>query len=575
MNLGDSGNAEGISSRSMTHGDHWAAIHPEVEDLSAAIVHLLEQGSLSPTQPDPGYVPGGNGSVYRYFLGPDAPLNGMAILKSGATREELVMAYPSLTDLASNELEIFTADPDEDAVLPGLEGYVTAITREGTEVKFFCPAWLAFRSALEAGGRYEFGLGALAYSIEPAPREIEVTEGGLFEKEKQRRSAEDPAFNPSTFTSMLIGVGDLRAYLPRDHGDFEYQSVVEEVTPFRALGTAGLMLTLNLAPEDSQRLTVRIYACDAVLGGWRPAVGDPVRGVAWLQGMPQRKVDAADSWLDSAEAAHGAGGSRFLAMASFVYDHPHLPLAFQLVGASLVGSGWEITSIEQKRFRTWAPAFHVRRRHEDFWIFIRTAIKGFCEAPPFGLDRAQTDEYAATYRARCLWITITLEPSGSKTYAVKTEGLQEFDAELAVPPEALRPEEFNIMASEQPHGGASQPVLEEAQAASIFAEAITQGDLAAFSAVLVEDLEYVSHTAGVRIRGRHAFLCYLGTHLDQWIKDEKPITASAGRLPSSRDSRPCTLACDADGQLIAVSVFTGRKGHISMIETFSPKVLEE
>ena len=40
---------------------------------------------------------------------------------------------------------------------------------------------------MEAGGRYKFGLGALAYTLERAVTEIILTEGSLFEYEKKRR----------------------------------------------------------------------------------------------------------------------------------------------------------------------------------------------------------------------------------------------------------------------------------------------------------------------------------------------------------------------------------------------------
>ena len=548
----------------MPHGNQWAAIHEDEESMLAQVKRLVAEGRLPELQPET--VAGG--VVYRYIVGPDSSLTAAAIVRYGESENVLESAFPSMLDLAECELEVFSTDAVKDEDYKEVEGVVTAITQDGAEVTFFCPAWLAVRETLEAGGRFKFGLGALAYSLEAAPQEIIMTEGSIFEREKKRQMEEDPQFDSATFTSVSVQTGNLRTFFARDDGDIEFQSPVEEVIPFDGLGTSGYVMLVNLAPEGRQRIAVKLYATAKVLGNYTPAPGDSVRGVAWMQGLPLERVEAEDSWLDSAEAARGSGDGDLMIMISYMFDNPHLPLALQAVGGAILGAGWDLLSVEDKLFRAWAPAFHAQRKGVDFWFFIRTAITGFCEAGQFGADREKCESYAAERNIRCLWVTVTLLPMG-KNYAVSCEGLEEFADELRLPLEVARPERTKIVSigttPREP-----EPVFDEARAACIFADCINGSNLNELSKLLVEDLQYVSDAVKVTIQGRHRYLSYMGTRLDQWLREGEPVSAETGTIVHAGASRPCVTTFSSEGKAVACTIFTVIEAHIAAIHTLSP-----
>ena len=546
----------------MNHGSHWHAIFDDDESIIEWIRQLLTNGHLGQLQPAD--APGQ--SRFRYLLGPDQPLAGTGIVRLGEESNEFVCCFPTLLDCAENELETFSTDPVEDEDYGELEGLVTAITHDGTEITFCCPTWLAVRAAMEVGGRYKFGLAALAYTLERAVTEIVLTEGSLFEMEKKRRMDEDPDFDSNTFTSVSVSTSELRMLFKRENGDIEFQSVIEEVTPFCSLGTSGFILLVNLAGGDRDRVAVKLYATAKVLGDYTPTVGDSVMGVAWLQGVPLAPVDAADSWLDSAEAAHGAGDHGVMDMISFCFDNPQLPLAVQAVGGALVGAGWALTAIEQKLFRDWAPAIAARRGDEEFWFFIRTTIPDFCEAMPFGDLPERYAPKAAEEGFRCIWVTVTLTSSG-RNYRLLAEGLEELASELRLPIELARPEKFHVINLDQPSD--PEPVLDEAHAAAVFADCMRRADLRDLSKILVEDLRYASGELNLEVLGRQQFLSYLGSRLNEWATSGTVLDYKCGAVPLDGIRRACTLVFNHEGKLCGCTVFTGRLGHIESIRNLS------
>ncbi len=546
----------------MNHGSHWHAIFDDDESIMEWIRQMLAKGHLGQLQPadEPGQA------RFRYLLGPDQPLTGTGIIHFGEESNEFVCGFPTLLDFAENELETFSTEPIEDEDYGELEGLVTAITHDGNEITFCCPTWLAVRANMEAGGRFKFGLGALAYTLERAATEIVLTEGSLFEMEKRRRMDEDPDFDPNTFTSVLVGTGELRMLFKREEGDIEFQSVIEEITPFSSLGTSGFILLLNLAGGDRDRIAVKLYATARVLGDYIPTVGDSVMGVAWLQGVPLEPVEAAESWLDSAEAAQGSGNHGMMEMISFCFENPQLPLALQAVGGALVGAGWTIDYANDQLFQSWGPAFSAKRRDETFCFFIRTMIAGFCEAGPFGADRERCEAQGAEHGIRCVWVTVTLNPSG-RNFRVSADGLDEFDGELRVPLELARPEEFRVVKIGEPAD--PEPVLDEARAAAVFADCMGRSDLRELSKILVEDFRYTSVTLNLEILGRHQFLSYLGGKLDAWNTSGAVFENKCGTVPLDGRSRPCVVTFDDQGKLVGCTVFTGRKGHIESMQNLS------
>ena len=57
------------------------------------------------------------------------------------------------------------------------------------------------------------------------------------------------------------------------------------------------MPVILMRPDDEDFRTI-LYASEHVLKGYKPQVGDSIRGVLWLQGYPLRPVDDPANWGD-------------------------------------------------------------------------------------------------------------------------------------------------------------------------------------------------------------------------------------------------------------------------------------
>lgn len=539
------------------------------EDIVKEIRPLVEQGELLEGSGDA--IPEGD---YGHIRSAERPLSAIAVVRNTGQGFEFASAYPVPMDVAMNDLEVHSIESATDEGDFEFEKNVRAITRDGSEIAFFCPAYPFFKPMLDSSPRFRFGLGAIAYTLEKAPSELAISEGDFFEFEKKRRMEEEPDFDPSTFTSVTIQMDTLRCYFERAEGDFEFQSVVEEITPFSFLTATGYVMLINLVPEDRVPIMVKLYASQKVLGSYVPQVGDPIRGVAGLQGVPLEAIPAEERWMDSSEAAHEGGKyDGMMEGISWMFANTHLPLGVQAVGGAFIGAGWGITYIEDQLFRDIAPAFVVERDTRGYFVYVRSGITDFCTPPEWSEEIIKKREAAAAEQnAKCLHLTVNLDPRG-KSFEVSVEELGELSEEIRVSLSARRPEysESVVIGEEEK----PEPVLDEMVAAATFARGFTESNLAELSRMLVEDLEYVSESAQCHIKGRHQFLSHLGNRLDVWKEQGLLLTAKSGKAVVEGVERPCAFTFHGDKtEPFACTVFTGRRGHIGAIQTIDPATLK-
>lgn len=539
------------------------------EDIVKQIPFLIEKGE-SLEGPENAIPEGG----YGHIRSMQRPLAAVAVIRNTGESFEFVTAYPAPIDVADNELEIHSIEASTDDKDFEFEKCVRAITRDGGEITFFCPAYPFFKSMLESAPRFRFGLGAIAYTLEKAPGELTFAEGDFFEHEKKRRMEEEPNFDPATFTSITVGMDTLRCYFERGEGDFEFQSVVEEVIPFEFLSAKGYLMLVNLMPEDRAPIMVKIYASEKVLGPYVPQVGDPVRGVAGLQGVPMEVIPADELWMDSSDAAYEGGRyDGLMEGVSWMFANEHLPVAMQAVGGAFIGAGWEITYIEQNLFRDFAPAFSVEKADRSYFVFVRSGIKGFCHPASWSEEIVKRrEESAAAQGAKCLHLTVNLEPVG-KSFDVSVEGLGELSDEIRVVLSSRRPEYFEwVKIGEEDK---LDPVLDETVAAATFAQCITNGNLGPLSRMLVEDLEYVSESVECHIKGRQQFLAYIGNLIDAWQERGLILAGKPGKAFIEGAERPCAFSFSNEKTTpFACTFFKGRRGHIAAIRNINPETLE-
>jgi len=272
--------------------------------------------------------------------------------------------------------------------------------------------------------------------------------------------------------------------------------------------------------------------------------------------------------MDSEEAAHGEGRyDDMMTLVSFMWSNPQLPVAVQAIGGALVAAGWELQYVDPTLFRNHLPSFFVERDNKRYLIFVRTTIADFCEAEPYNdEEKSLWITKACEGDAKCLFITVRLESLG-RNFSISAEGLGELSEELRLPYEACRPEEFKVVKIEQPEEE-PEAVFDESAAIETYARCLNTANLADFSKLLVEDLDFVSETANKFIKGRQQILSHIGSLLNVWKNEGIEISATVSKIEHDGKERPCAIIFRG-GVPFACTILTGRKAHVARIQNLS------
>ena len=110
--------------------------------------------------------------------------------------------------------------------------------------------------------------------------------------ERERILKEDPNADVSHVNSVKFHLGELRSLLPHEDapGDAEFQTVVEEVEYFHFHGIKICRMPATFNLGDDRAVKLNLYASEGVLMGYRPRIGDPIRGTVWLQGYAIKEI---------------------------------------------------------------------------------------------------------------------------------------------------------------------------------------------------------------------------------------------------------------------------------------------
>lgn len=555
----------------MMHGDHWRAFVDTDEEILARFEHAIRTGDpLPPTDVE---VPEGG---FYYTRSQDRPLCSIAVIQKKNSEFHAVGCHPLPMTNEKNELEVFSVEPsiDPETGRDG-EGFVKAITRDGTEVSFTCPAFGMFEDRMTRHPRFIFGLSAIAYSAHKMEEEISITEGQFFEHAKRKRLEDNPELDPASITSIPISLANMRCYMAHgEEGDFAFQSRVDEVVPFESLGVKGHILLMNLSAEDKAPLRISIFAGKNAIGDWVPKVGDLVDGVGWMLGVPLEPVEVDKLWMDSAEASEKeAGWDAMMEGFSFMFSNPNLPLAWQIVGGAFVAAGWEITASDIGLYRLGHPAFEFTKGGERVRAFVRTRIKGFCEAPDWPDLVEIYEEHSTSQGVDCLRITVTLTTCGEKNFDVSVEGLDGYSDRISPILGARRPEFLQPV--EIGEEEAPPAIFIESEAAEKFAHGINSCDLSDFSQIMVEDFEYDSRAMDKIVKGRSPTLSYFGQLLGYWNdRDLSPTCRLAKVVLDGSERTAALLFPKGESDPINGAFFSGRNGYASAIRVLPPDRFE-
>ena len=413
----------------MGHGDHWKAILGETGSIEEIVCKMIEQGKRMPAIEEQKEARDAHQPA-RVFYGIEygaAALGGLAVIEQDTIKQAhiLITAYPFLREGAPHDLEILAINDDPEYCEATLHG----IDRDGAELTFFAPLYVNDSHILEVGDKYTFSMAAIAYNLTRVEdTELIITEGPSIEMERERVLKEDPDADVSQINSVKFHVGELRSLLPHEDepGDAGFQTVVEDVAYFHFdnIEICRMLVTFNLG--DDRKVALNLYASENVLMGYRPQIGDPIRGTLWLQGYVLYKIEDPESW-----AARDRKDStierlqRAFAADEYLSD---LPVGVKALGSSMAYSGLELTSYGNYGQSPDVPAFLVEHQGKAINVWVRSYVDG--QEPAHSFTDEEKKDFSEISRARGqqgVCVVVVCKDVGSG-YTFTILGLEELEA---------------------------------------------------------------------------------------------------------------------------------------------------
>lgn len=414
----------------MGYATQWDVFWGDVQKVITRLEMMVREGvpvdgngehSTNPHRP----LSAGEFLAYRYG---DSPACSLSICEMTNDLKTLrfCVAYPWLKEGVPATLEVLDTHKLED----DFEGIVECVNRHAVNISFFDPLFCLNKAQYRTGQKYEFSMAGLAYVLEKIQdTNIRITEGAALEMERQRVLEEDPKADVNQIKFVDISMGDLRCLLPRDDGmDAEFQTVVEEVHFFRTEDVEICKMRVVLMRPAEEPFSAILYASEYVLKGYRPQVGDSIRGALWLQGYPLKPVESSESWVDqvSAESPEHCweGLDRALAADEMLTREHH---GVRALGSSVARLGWDITPYNNPTGAADIPALLVQRGEHQINLWIRAFICGQESERGFTADEIRQFEQECAERgqsAACVTVICTDVGSG---YTFKCQGLESLE----------------------------------------------------------------------------------------------------------------------------------------------------
>ncbi len=412
----------------MGHGDHWEAILEKVDRIADIIPKIITQGKLIPLTEKPKQdkeTHQNEKSFVGIEYGTDS-LRGLSIIERDPTQQEnsVATAYPFVRDGVAHDMEVTAIN----ANMEFCEATLHCIDRKGVELSFFEPLYFMNRETLEVGRKYTFSMAAIAYSLSKLEdTELIITEGPSVEMERERILKEDPNADVSHVNSVKFHLGELRSLLPHEDasGDAEFQTVVEEVEyfDFDGIEICRMPVTFNLG--DDRDVKLNLHASESVLMGYRPRIGDSIRGTLWLQGYAVKAINDAESWaaIDRSDSTVERL-KRAMAVEDYLSD---LPMGVKALGSSMAYSGLEVTSYGNYGQSPDIPAFLVEHQGKAINVWVRSYIED--QEPALSFSDEEKKDFIETSQARGqqgVCVVVVCKDIGSG-YTFRIGGIEELE----------------------------------------------------------------------------------------------------------------------------------------------------
>ena len=201
---------------------------------------------------------------------------------------------------------------------------------------------------------------------------ITITKGPAIELEKQRVLEENPNADVGQINTVDISIAELRMLIPHDNNPMnaEYQTVVEKVTYFYLEEIEICRLHVLFRLHSNCELRAILYASEHVLKGFRPQIGDTIRGVLWLQGYPLKSVEDPESW-----AGRNREDLDFLSSIEADKELSDLHIGVLILVKSLMAAGWDVTRYGNYGESPSIPACQIERGDRQINIWVRSYIQ--------------------------------------------------------------------------------------------------------------------------------------------------------------------------------------------------------
>jgi hypothetical protein len=239
------------------HGDHWGCIFRNVEE--DVLLNLIEAVVSTDAQPER-FGPGMQDSAYRSA----GERLRVCVLVEG---KDLISAYPEAHGGAVWPITVREVVPWAN----GLEGQITGDCN-GAIISFFDTRFSANGHKYAVGQTYDFEMGALAYTLEPAT-ELEGVSDELGTKVSFKGAC---AYMPAGMGNEHADIDDLWFRSPLD-------GAIEQVD---LEGKRLSIYPITIAIPEHFEMNLPLYAAEHVLGAGMEGIkrGDDVEGFLWLQG---------------------------------------------------------------------------------------------------------------------------------------------------------------------------------------------------------------------------------------------------------------------------------------------------
>ena len=268
------------------HGDHWGIFGEPEELLPEILPQLVEKGE-----------PAGAGHIsvsventpkqMRDMLGirlDENELSSTAIIASclDLNKNFVVSVFPCCYNGLAYEVTVDKVEKWKS----GFEAAVEVSREDGERLSFFAIDYYANSQLYKKGNKIRICISAFAYDAEILPEE--EREFSFDEQETIEflaKMGEEPEYDEDgKMKPLMFGMDDLVALLPRDKDfmdDAEFQSPIQSVEETSFLGMP--LYKIGILVKRDPDMEIPLYVSQNCFEH-KPEVGDPIRGVLWLQG---------------------------------------------------------------------------------------------------------------------------------------------------------------------------------------------------------------------------------------------------------------------------------------------------